>query len=239
MHSNGPTSPHRLSRMQRRLLRHHLPIGLVSALCVTALYYSRGRGDVISWLSFSTAYPALVLIAITLLLGPWNLLRRKANPVSTDLRRDFGIWAGILSLVHAGIGQCVHLRGRPWLYYVYGPTEHHHGLRHDLFGFSNYTGAASVLLIALLFATSNDLSLRSLGTVAWKKLQRWNYLGFGLACAHTIGYFAVEKQKLPYVTFAVVCMVITVMLQLWGYAIRRRKLATQAAAMAIPATPQR
>lgn len=224
--------------MQRRLLRHHLPIGLLSALSVVALYYSRGRGDVISWLSFSTAYPALVLIAITLLIGPWNLLRKKANPISTDLRRDIGIWAGILSLIHAGVGQCVHLRGRPWLYYVYGPAEHHHGLRHDLFGFSNYTGALSVLLVAMLFATSNDASLRWLGTAGWKKLQRWNYLGFGLASAHAIGYFAIEKQKLPFVTFAAACMAITLILQMWGLVLRRQKLASQTARAPIPATRQ-
>jgi len=222
--------------MPRRLVRHHLPIGLLSALSVAALYYSRGRGDVISWLSFSTAYPALVLIAITLLIGPWNLLRKKANPISTDLRRDIGIWAGILSLIHAGVGQCVHLRGRPWLYYIYGPTEHHRGLRHDLFGFSNYTGALSVLLVAMLFATSNDASLRWLGTAGWKKLQRWNYLGFGLACAHAIGYFAIEKQKLPFVTFAAACMAITLILQMWGLALRRQKVASQTARAPIPAT---
>lgn len=225
--------------MQRRLLRHHLPIGVLSALSVAALYYSRGRGDVISWLSFSTAYPALVLLAITLLIGPWNLLRRKANPISTDVRRDIGIWAGILSLAHAGIGQCVHLRGRPWLYYVYGPTEHHHGLRHDLFGFSNYTGAASVLLVAMLFATSNDASLRALGTAGWKKLQRWNYLGFGLAGAHAIGYFAIENQKLPFVSFAVTCMAITVVLQMWGFVLRRKRLASQTDPQAIAAMPPR
>lgn len=230
MSFQGPSSSRRLSRMGRRLLYHYLPIGAVSILAVAVLYFTRGRGDVISWLSFSTAYPALALIAITLLLGPLNLLRRKANPVSTDLRRDFGIWAGILSIVHAGIGQCVHLRGRPWLYYIYGPGEHHHGMRHDAFGLANYTGALGILLIIVLFATSNDLSLRSLGTAKWKQLQRWNYVGFGLAAAHTIGYFVVEKQKIPYVSMAAVCIAVTIVLQMWGFAARRRQLTEKIAA---------
>lgn len=213
------------NRIQRRLVRHHLPLGLICGASVAVLYVSRGRGDVISWLSFSTAYPALVLICATLLMGPWNLMRRRPNPVSADLRRDVGIWAGILSVVHAGIGQCVHLRGRPWLYYIYGPREHHHGVRHDAFGFANYTGALSVLLIAMLFATSNDLSLRRLGTQRWKSLQRWNYAGFALAAAHAIGYFIVEKQKTPYVTFAAVCMGITVAVQTWGFALKKQAMA--------------
>lgn len=230
MYTQGLSSPRRLSRMNRRLLYHHLPIGAVSLLIVAVLFVTRGRGDTISWLSFSTAYPALALIAITLLLGPMNLLRKKANPVSTDLRRDFGIWAGILSIAHAGIGQCVHLRGRPWLYYVYGPGEHHHGMRHDVFGFANYTGALSVLLIIALFATSNDLSLRSMGTATWKQLQRWNYVGFGLAAAHTIGYFVVEKQKIPYVSMAAACIAITLVLQFWGVAVKRRQIAEKVAA---------
>jgi methionine sulfoxide reductase heme-binding subunit len=131
--------PRKRSRLRPRLLRHHLPVFVLSVVSVAALYFTRPYPDVISRASFATAYPALALLAATLLVGPWNVLRRTANPVSSDLRRDMGIWAGILGVVHAGVGQCVHLRGRPWLYYVYGPAEHHHGMRHDLFGLANYT----------------------------------------------------------------------------------------------------
>src|SRR3974390_572773 len=125
--------------------------------------------------------PAMILLGFTLLIGPWNLLCRRRNPVSSDLRRDAGIWAGILGIAHTAVGQCVHLRGRPWLYYVYGAQEHHRGLRNDLFGFSNYTGAIAVVLLAALLATSNDYSLRRFGSTGWKSLQRWNYAVFALA----------------------------------------------------------
>lgn len=165
----------------------------------------------------------MILLALTLLLGPWNVLRRKGNPVSSDLRRDVGIWAGILGITHTAVGQCVHLRGRPWLYYVYSAQEHHHGLRHDVFGFANYTGAISVLLLAALLATSNDFSLRRLGTPGWKGLQRWNYAVFALAAAHAIGYLLIEKQKLPWDTVIGLCIIITLAMQLWGYALRSRK----------------
>lgn len=192
------------------------------------LYLTRPYKDVITKLSFATAYPALVLLAWTLLIGPWDLLRGQKTPVSNDLRRDIGIWAGILGIFHAVVGQCVHLRGRPWLYYVYehrrnGPT----GLRHDLFGFNNYTGLLATLVLIALFATSNDLFLRKLGARKWKQLQRWNYICFALTAAHAIGYQSMEKQKEPFVLTAVACIAITLVLQSIGY-IRRRRIPARA-----------
>ena len=170
--------------------------------------------------SFATAYPAVALLAVTLLIGPWNVLRRGANPISSDLRRDIGIWAGILGIVHAAVGQFVHLRGRPWLYYVYGPAEHHHGMRHDLFGLANYSGAAGVLLLIMLFATSNDLSLRRFGARKWKQLQRWNYAVFALVAVHSFAFQGVEKQKAQWVAAVVVCVGMALLVQIAGIARR-------------------
>ncbi|KAA6464987.1 hypothetical protein DYQ86_03270 [Acidobacteria bacterium AB60] len=209
-------------RLQRRLLRHHLPLLLASFAAVSALYATRDFKDVITRTSFATAYPALALLAATLLLGPWNLVRRRTNPISSDLRRDVGIWAGILGVLHTAVGQCVHLRGRPWLYYIYGPQEHHRGIRHDLFGLANYTGAVSTLLLILLFATSNDWSLRKLHTRPWKRLQRWNYAVFALAGVHAFAYQGVEKQKLQFVATVAICTAIALGFQCAGIVFTRR-----------------
>jgi sulfoxide reductase heme-binding subunit YedZ len=205
-----------------RILRHHLPIVAFSTIAILLLYFTRPYKDVVTRLSFATAYPAFVLLSITLLIGPINVVRRHRNPVSSDLRRDTGIWAGVIGTVHAIIGQCVHLRGRPWLYYVYGPTEKHVGLRLDLFGFANDTGALSTLLLIALFATSNDLSLRALGTPRWKTLQRWNYAVFALAAMHTFGYQGIEKQKVSWVGMIIICATITIAIQCAGFWKRRR-----------------
>ena len=213
--------PRKRSRLESRLLRHHLPLLLLSFVSVAVLYQTRPYPDVLSRASFATAYPALAFLAATLLIGPWNLLRKKANPVSSDLRRDIGIWAGILGIVHAGVGQFVHLRGRPWLYYVYGPTEHHHGIRHDLFGLANYSGALGILLLAMLFATSNDLSLRRFGTRKWKQLQRWNYAVFALVAVHSFAFQGVEKQKLPWVMTVVACVAAALVVQIAGVVAQR------------------
>jgi NADPH-dependent 2,4-dienoyl-CoA reductase/sulfur reductase-like enzyme len=48
----------------------------------------------ISQLTDATGYVATVLLGLTLLVGPANLLLRRHNPISTYLRRDLGTWTG-------------------------------------------------------------------------------------------------------------------------------------------------
>ncbi len=216
MNSIAHAVPRWRARLLPRIWRHHVPLLFISFVCVAILYQTRPYPDVLSRASFATAYPALALLAITLILGPWNLLRRSPNPVSSDLRRDIGIWAGLLGVLHAGVGQFVHLRGRPWLYYIYGPGEHHHGMRHDLFGLANYTGALGTLVLIMLLATSNDLSLRRFGTGKWKQLQRWNYVAFVLVAVHSFAFQGVETQKLHWVLTVAICVAAALALQIIG-----------------------
>jgi sulfoxide reductase heme-binding subunit YedZ len=211
-------------RLNQRLLKHHLPLALLTLAAGVPLYLTRSYPDVIARLSFASAYPALVLLSATLLIGPFKLLSGERPAVSLDLRRDIGIWAGIVGLFHTGMGQCVHLRGRPWLYYVYDAAREKHliPIRHDLFGFSNYTGLAAALILLALLATSNDASLKKLGTPGWKQLQRWNYYCFGLTALHTFGYQkGVSNENWPYVATALLAVGITVALQWMGWQRRR------------------
>jgi sulfoxide reductase heme-binding subunit YedZ len=207
------------ARLASRLWRHHLPLGLLSALIIGLLYVTRPYPDVLTRLSFATAWPALVLLTVTLTIGPWRTLTRKSPVLSLDLRRDIGIWAGILGVLHAGIGQCVHLRGRPWLYYIYEKTQEHLlPVRHDMFGFSNFTGLFAALILLTLLATSNDASLRKLSLPGWKSLQRWNYACFALTALHTFGYLmGIESLKWAWIAMASLCVAITAMLQYMGW----------------------
>ena len=222
MSPNLLTKPQR-NRLTRRLIYHHVPLFLVSSAAVLMIYTHRPSPDFWSKASFATAYPALFLVLASLAIGPTNVLLRRPNPISIDLRRDIGIWAGILSIAHTVIGQNVHLRGRPWLYYIYAPREHHwFPIRHDAFGFANYTGLACTLLVAALLATSNDYALRRLGARQWKSLQRWNYAAFALAAAHAYGYQeGVEHQHLPWVLLISVGIALTLAIQIAGW-LRRR-----------------
>jgi len=216
-------------RLRRRLWRHHLPLALLSAATIGVLYVTRPYPDVITRLSFSTAWPALVLLTVTLLIGPWRSLRGRPPTLSVDLRRDIGIWGGIVGVAHAIIGQCVHLRGRPWLYYVYEKTQEHLvPLRHDMFGFSNDTGLVAGLMLLALLVTSNDASLRKMGQPGWKSLQRWNYVCFGLTVLHTFGYLiGIESLKWASIATASLCALLAALLQYRGW--RRISLFERAA----------
>lgn len=183
-----------LSYWQRRIVTHLTIAG--TTLACTAVFWQlfSDRRDLISHISIATAYPALFLTAVAVFLGPWNVLRGRANPVSFDLRRDIGIWAGIIALLHTAVGLNVHLRGRMWLYFV----DQHHRIRHDWFGLGNDTGGVAALLFLLLLAISNDLSLRGLGTRRWKSLQRWSYAAVILTILHAVAYQHVEERRGAY-----------------------------------------
>jgi sulfoxide reductase heme-binding subunit YedZ len=212
------------ARMNRRLLRHHLPLAIVTLGATWALVVTRPFPDTITRLAFGSAYPALALLCLTLLIGPWKLLAGTRLAASFDLRRDIGIWAGISGLFHTGIGQFVHLRGRPWLYYIYEKwqAKHFQPFRHDIFGFANDTGLAAALVLLAMLATSNDASLRKLGTPGWKSLQRWNYACFALTAAHTFAYqTGVGGGRGWFLVTAIVAVAITVLLQLVGWQRRR------------------
>ncbi len=181
------------NRFQRRLIYHILlAVGSVG-LSVLFMHLFPHR-DLVSRVSIGTAYAALFLVTTTLLLGPLNVLRNRANPVSFDLRRDFGIWAGITALVHTVVGLNVHLRGKMWLYFV--DTSHH--VRKDVFGVGNYTGTIAAFVFVLLLALSNDVSLRTLGIDRWKSLQRWAYAAIVLTAAHSIAYQQIETRGAPF-----------------------------------------
>src|SRR5205807_4468484 len=135
-----------LKNRPRRRLHHHILIGVGSVGLTVIFMHLFPKRDFLSRVSIGTAYPALFLTAAALVLGPFHVLRRKHNPVSFDLRRDLGIWAGISALAHTAVGLNVHLRGRMWIYFV--DTRHHP--RRDLFGIGNFTGGVAAHRVALL-----------------------------------------------------------------------------------------
>jgi methionine sulfoxide reductase heme-binding subunit len=193
-------------------------IALASSACAAVFWeFFSTRHDVISRLSIATAYPALFLTAAAVSAGPWRVLRGQMNPVSFDLRRDLGIWAGIMALLHTGMGLNVHLRGRPWLYFV----DQHYRVRSDLFGIGNHTGLLAALLFLFLLAISNDLSLRRLGARKWKSLQRWTYMAVALTLTHAAAYQLVEERRAAYDALLWATLSTSAVLQVAGW--RRTK----------------
>lgn len=203
--------------MRRRLSRHHLPLAAATAVVLLITYVAVQSPNTVHRWSMATAYAGLALLGATLVIGPLNLLRRRPNPTSTDLRRDVGIWAGVLSIVHFVVGWQVHMPHR-YLYFL-REAKGSGALvpRTDLFGFANYTGLLAVVIAGLLLALSNDYYLRRLGTARWKRLQRWNYALVALVVAHGIAFQVIEERKLPFVLVFAALVLATGCVQYLGW----------------------
>lgn len=204
------------NRYWEHRIRRHVWLAVIAALGTGLIYLATAPPDFRHRLSMATAYSSLFFLAATLLLGPWNILRRRPNPVSFDLRRDLGIWAGLLAILHTGVGLTVHLRGRMWMYFF--KQRHPWKLQTGQFGWANDIGLLSALLFLTLIVISNDISLRSFGLKRWKSLQRWTYVAVGLAIAHGILFQLVEKRHLPWVLLFAALAVAMLVVQLAGVA---------------------
>lgn len=210
-----------IKRFQNRI-RNHL---LVMFACFSfgGLFYSylylfyNERGSRFFYVSLTTAYLSLLLLAVTLTIGAVNVLREKQNPISIDLRRDIGIWCGVFSLIHVLSGFNVHLKS--WLDYFIGDNGK---LRADFFGFANYIGIGAAGVLLILLATSNDFSIRKLGRKSWKRVQYGNYLFALLVILHGIFYQVIENRSLLFV-FAFGTIILTILiLQITGFKKRNR-----------------
>ena len=210
--------------MRRRLARHHFPLALATiAMLVLTYWLVRSPNPVFRW-SMSTAYVGMALLVATLITGPLNVLRGRPNPTSADLRRDIGIWAGVLAVVHFLVGWQVHMKHR-YLYWL-REVKNSNALvpRTDLFGFANYTGLAAVVIALILLTLSNDYFLARLGSARWKRWQRWNYAFGALVLIHGISFQVIERRKAPFVVTLAVLTGAGLLLQFRGYRRKRRDM---------------
>jgi methionine sulfoxide reductase heme-binding subunit len=160
-----------------------------------------GRQDRLFMARFTTAtgYVATGLLALTLLIGPANLLLRRRNPVSSYLRRDVGTWTAIISVVHVIVGFSVHGPAAPLaervLAYFFAPEGRP---LTNSFGLGNWTGLAATVIVVGLLALSSNFALRKLKARPWKWLQRLNYALFVLVVMHALFYSAGMRAGSPY-----------------------------------------
>ncbi len=84
---------------RQRWLTHGVMVLTVLVACGLTRLYSPHAG-LNYLLTIGMGYLSLLLTIISLIIGPLNLLRRRANPVNIDLRRDIGIWAALTGFVH-------------------------------------------------------------------------------------------------------------------------------------------
>jgi methionine sulfoxide reductase heme-binding subunit len=174
----------------------------------------------------ATGYLATILLALTLLIGPANLLLRRCNPISSYLRRDVGMWTAIFSVAHVFFGLQVHDTLGNFLNYFFAPDGR---VLTNSFGLGNWTGLAATAIVMGLLALSSDVALRKLKAGPWKWLQRLNYALFVLVIAHGFFYGVLLRTTSPF-TFLFLLIVIAVLvgqaLGIWLW--RRRHARTTA-----------
>jgi sulfoxide reductase heme-binding subunit YedZ len=197
--------------LRRRAMFHHLPVAVASTLgffALVALTPSHGgRTFSIGRLTSPTGDIALVLLGVTLLVGPANLVLRRRNPPHQYLRRDLGTWTAMWSVVHVILAFQGHGGGA--LSFVDFFFAGGRPLTSS-FGIGNWLGLAALVIVVALQVTSTDRWMRELKAPAWKSLQRLNYTLFVLAVAHGLFYGAVRRMTSPFtlVMFATVIVVV-------------------------------
>jgi sulfoxide reductase heme-binding subunit YedZ len=210
------------TRFQSRLINHTIIVVASAVLLLVGIALIDSPDRKYQW-SMATGYVSIILLALSLLIGPFNVYTRRLNPVSSDLRRDIGIWCGVVGILHVAIGIQVHM-GNIWLYFfkkIDGPDAFR--LRDDIFGAANYVGLAATLVLLTLVLLSNDISLRWLRSDRWKRIQRWNYFLFAAVLVHGILYQIIENRIFPIIIVFAVVMLIAIIGQLVGFTIKKRE----------------
>jgi sulfoxide reductase heme-binding subunit YedZ len=178
-------------------------------------------------LTTATGYVALALLALTLLIGPANLLLRRRNPVSSYLRRDVGAWTALFSGVHVIVSLTVHGSGQIGHFLDFFIADGS-PLRNS-FGLGNWTGLAALVIVAALLALSSDAALRKLKAKNWKRLQRLNYALFALVIVHAFFYGALLRETSPYTILLGLSAIAVVVAQGIGVWLFRRRYSRRTA----------
>ena len=173
----------------------------------------------------ATGYIGLALLAVTLLLGPANVVLRRRNPVSTYLRRDVGIWTGAFSLLHVVAAVFIHTshgRGFVSSFLHFFIADDGAPLTNS-FGWGNWTGLAATIIAVVLLVTSSDAALRVLRAKRWKWLQRLSYALIVLVVAHAFFYGAFLRMTSPFTWLLIVSAIAVALGQGIGVWLWRRR----------------
>ncbi|HVB25822.1 MAG TPA: ferric reductase-like transmembrane domain-containing protein [Ktedonobacteraceae bacterium] len=193
----------------------HLLLGGITVVLYLLIGFLVPEGKQVGVLIIALGYLSLLLIGVTLIIGPINLLRSRRNPVNIDLRRDVGIWAAIAGCWHVLlVFRGTVLNGQILQYFLQTGCCGY-SLQLNIYGFSNDSGLFATLLLLLLLALSNAVSLRVLKGKWWKCLQRLTYPLALLALAHTFGYQYLNVRGQLFVA-VIILTILVLVCQAWG-----------------------
>lgn len=160
------------------------------------------------------ALSAYLLLCVSLMIGPLVVLRPKEFVQLMEPRRAVGIACFIFVLLHVLLAVSIGFGGNIGVLF---------------YGANMWVATLATLILLALTLTSSDYAIRKLGPAAWKNIQRLNYLAFALASLHFISYATglfVNVNGNMFVNAAEVSFlllgVLTVILQVAGFAARRK-----------------
>jgi len=209
------------SRAVRRVWRYIVLVTVAALMTYGVFHLVPGR-TVLERLSTATAYASLILLASALIIGPLNVFRAKPNPLSSYFRRDIGIVAGSVGLMHVILGLQVHMRGDLVQYFFHRKHDGGiGGLRFDAFGITNHLGLIATVIFLVLLAISSNVAMRKLGPQRWKSIQRWTYVAAILIIVHGFVYQALERQKLAFIVLVGAVALAVAAMQATGFCLRR------------------
>ena len=169
--------------------KRHLLVITFAVVATIIFLFSRAEWSTMHRWNRAVGDVSLIFVATAMMLGPLSRLWRKASGILL-YRREFGIYAVLLALIHA----IIILIG--WVDFdlmrLVG-FEFHPGLQRYVmvqhgFGLANLIGVLALIYGTILAITSNDRSLRVLGLYVWKFVQRGTYVLWWLSVVH-VGYF--------------------------------------------------
>jgi len=167
----------------------HLVVILIAVAGTALFLYSRAQWSEMHRWNRAIGDVSLILVALAMVLGPLSRLWRVFTRF-VPYRRELGIYAVILALIHATI---ILVGWVQWDLMRLVGFEFHPGLQQYVmfqqgFGLANLIGVLALVYGAILAITSNDASMRWLGNSVWKFVQRGTYVLWWLSVIHT-AYF--------------------------------------------------
>jgi sulfoxide reductase heme-binding subunit YedZ len=201
---------------------------IVAVAIALAAYLLLPSQPALHRISIGTGYVGAIFLAAALIIGPLNMLRGVSNPLSTYLRRDIGIMAGIFAVAHTIVGLQVHVGGDFVKYFFKRKANGEIGpVLFDAFGIANHLGLIAVLIIVVLLVISNNVSLRKLGPRRWKRIQRHIYLAAALVAVHGLIYQIIERRQAAFIAGLIAIAAAAATMQYLGFLRRGGRLAWQ------------
>jgi len=198
---------------------------MISGVSLGVAAVSGPGAGVADRLSIVSAYVCLALLAVALLIGPLNVLRKGRLASNSYVRRDTGIWAALNGLLHFYLANVLSMNYEYLALFVDNaalpPTA---AIRNSLYSLGTIFGYIIAVLFIVLLLLSSDWMLRKLGLKWWKRIQRLSYLGFALTALHSFAFQVIETRPLVWVAVVLVITALICIGQYMGFMAAKRNV---------------